>query len=810
MGQEQSSQRPPFKAETSVSQCFHKIGSSDANLPLLRESNVWVGEDLATQPQDEKAPPASRTNYEEDLNQVEYDVELFYCEACYNRGFSDSWTGGFSTRSVVKDGKKIRYMDARHDGAHLTFALGMLNSYRDTRDISFGLVGKDGSIHPDFRLLAADRTPLLFPAQGSHKLVLRPSNTHALSKQQRKLQGLQSALPRSEFDKKSIEADSPSSNRDVHNGRRYSWSSPMMTPILDTIERASSVIHGEEKNPQPSRFSVAPPATTIPMGTPPSHSELRFPVSRSNDGDLDGFSSPDHQSQRHGFPGNWPLSSSASRTESTPSLVHSDQQKSTILTPPTVAPARKEPAPEEPPSNRQTNTENRAIWYKNDAHGADMGENMVFGNAPLRVYPMLLSDLSKPVWFCPESSCNRHFDARRTGPEPYQRANALREHAINEHPPKPLPSTSLFPAFRINRDSQIAIGTVREGFARPESPRVTPAPASQQPVPRPTSVGTFPTEYIRSEMTSILRQAVPPSPASNARQREETDSLLGSDDDDDYDDDNSDDAAIVPINLPSTETYTSPYATMPNSAGPARPLPSIFARIPNSPTAPILQPEAQHGSQKRFGGRACLSCKARKSKCGKERPSCAFCIKRELQCSYPGEGEVTSDSYDNPFESAASVIPGRMLNITASGIGVCRQKAGVRDVEDEDEDGDEDEETLLAELEAMEKEERLKQEQRQKEEEEFARLAEERRKRLADEADLAEYEKNRVKRESVQRLKAEKMRRKAAIAEAEREYEAKREARKRKYEEEHEELMRKKQRADEERQLYERRSSGMR
>lgn len=81
---------------------------------------------------------------------------------------------------------------------------------------------------------------------------------------------------------------------------------------------------------------------------------------------------------------------------------------------------------------------------------------------------------------------------------------------------------------------------------------------------------------------------------------------------------------------------------------------------------------------------------------------------------------------------------------------------------------------------------------------------------MAEEADRAESEKNRVKRETVQRLKAEKLRRQAAIAEAEREYEAKREAQKRKYEQEHEELMRKKQKADEERQQYERRSSGIR
>lgn len=176
MGQDQSSQEPSFKPEMSLSQCFHNIGSTDANLPLLREKNVWIGEGLAAQPQHEKAPPATPNDSEEKLDEVKHDNELFYCEACCNRGFSDSRTGGFNTRSLVKDGQKvcrllfyiqsnakkeyqIRFMDAWHDGAHLTFALGMLCSHRDTKDISFGLVSNDGSIHPDFRLLAVDHIP---------------------------------------------------------------------------------------------------------------------------------------------------------------------------------------------------------------------------------------------------------------------------------------------------------------------------------------------------------------------------------------------------------------------------------------------------------------------------------------------------------------------------------------------------------------------------------------------------------------------------------------------------------------------------
>lgn len=50
-------------------------------------------------------------------------------------------------------------MDAQHDGTHLTFALGMLHGHGDTKNISFGFVNKDGSVHPEFRLLAVDHIP---------------------------------------------------------------------------------------------------------------------------------------------------------------------------------------------------------------------------------------------------------------------------------------------------------------------------------------------------------------------------------------------------------------------------------------------------------------------------------------------------------------------------------------------------------------------------------------------------------------------------------------------------------------------------
>ncbi|KAE9975557.1 hypothetical protein EG328_003133 [Venturia inaequalis] len=799
MGQDQSSQEPSFKPEMSLSQCFHNIGSTDANLPLLREKNVWIGEGLAAQPQHEKAPPATPNDSEEKLDEVKHDNELFYCEACCNRGFSDSRTGGFNTRSLVKDGQKIRFMDAWHDGAHLTFALGMLCSHRDTKDISFGLVSNDGSIHPDFRLLAVDHIPILFPAQGSDKLVLRTSNTNLVSEMQRRPPGLQDVLPAPELDARSKDADSPALKQNVHYEHRHSSSSPVTASIVHTVERPSSSTFGEEKNRQSSRSSIDPAASTTPTGTPPSHLEPRLSVHRGEDDDLHGSSSPDSRLQRNGSSRNRPSNISIDRTDSTPTFVTLAQQGSTIVAPAKIVPTRIDPAPEKLQSTRQTQSGDYATWYKHDAHGADMGQNMVFGNAPLRVYPRRLSAFSQPVWFCPELNCNRHFDARQVGPEPYQFAGALREHAINEHPPKPLPSTSILPTSPFNRDSEIMSGFIREGSTRAQSTRAATISATQL-VPRPASIGSISAEYISPAMVSNVSQGV----------REETDSLLGSDDDDD-----SDDAAaannhmIVPSNFLSNEAYISPYATMPNSASSARPLPPFFAeRVQNTPTNPVPRPEPQHGSHKRFGGRACSSCNARKSKCGKERPSCAFCIKRRLQCSYPGEGEATSDSYDSQTESTTNLTHKKIYNISASRTEHFRingQRAGQGD-----DDEDEDEETLLADLEAMEKEEHLKEEQRRREEEESARLAREKSRRLAEEADRAESEKNRVKRETVQRLKAEKLRRQAAIAEAEREYEAKREAQKRKYEQEHEELMRKKQKADEERQQYERRSSGIR
>lgn len=108
MGQDQSSQKSSFKSEMTISKCFHKIGSTDANLPLLREKNVWIRENLATQSQDEKASPATSNTPDQIMDEVKYDNELFYCEACCDGGFSDSWTVGFNTRSAIKDGQKVR------------------------------------------------------------------------------------------------------------------------------------------------------------------------------------------------------------------------------------------------------------------------------------------------------------------------------------------------------------------------------------------------------------------------------------------------------------------------------------------------------------------------------------------------------------------------------------------------------------------------------------------------------------------------------------------------------------------------------
>lgn len=50
-------------------------------------------------------------------------------------------------------------MDIQHNEKHLVLGLRMLHSHRDTKDISFGLVNKDWSIHSDFRLLAVDYVP---------------------------------------------------------------------------------------------------------------------------------------------------------------------------------------------------------------------------------------------------------------------------------------------------------------------------------------------------------------------------------------------------------------------------------------------------------------------------------------------------------------------------------------------------------------------------------------------------------------------------------------------------------------------------
>lgn len=505
-------------------------------------------------------------------------------------------------------------------------------------------------------------------------------------------------MPSPELGSKSKDIEKPFRKQDGHSERRHSSSSAVMTPIINTVERT---IRGEQSRPKHGRSSIAAAASTTPTGTPPPNSELRLSIFRDEDDNYRRLSNPDTRFQQSGSSPVWPLDTSAEGSRVPPSFPNRDYQKFPVMATTTTTPTRIDPAPQDLQSTRQINAAECPIWYQNDVHGADMGENMVFGDAPLRVYPIRLSGRGGPVWFCPEPTCNRHFNARQRGPEPYQRASALREHAIYVHPPKPLPSTSILPFARINRDSEVAIESIRESFTRAESARVSPNPA-RHIVPRPASIGSIPAESLSFATAPKVPPAGLPSPTSNARQREETDSLLGSDDDDD----SSDHAAAtnmnfgVPSNVPTSGAYMSPYDTIPNSAPSAHAPPPFFAeRLQTPPAKAAPQQESRRRPQTRFGGRACLSCKARKSKCGKERPSCVFCIRRALPCSYPGEGEITSDSYDSPSESTMNVIRERTYTISASGkksLGIYRQEAG------EGEDEDEDEATLLAEIEAME------------------------------------------------------------------------------------------------------------
>lgn len=542
-------------------------------------------------------------------------------------------------------------------------------------------------------VFVADPQAVMFPAQGSDELVLRPSNISPISKKQRRPQGLQHVLPAPEFDAKLRDTGNSSRKQDDHP-----LSSPVTTPIIDTVEQASSIIRTEENTQHPGRSSITPVASTTLTGTPPPHSEPRLSIAREEDGHHRGLSSPDTHLQQDGNPRISPLNTSTDHTKSTFSLANPNQQTSPVIAHTTDL------APKGFQSTNERNPADCAIWYKDDAHGVDMGENMIFGETPWRVYPIGLSALSRPVWFCPEPNCNRHFGARHRGPEPYLLASALREHAINVHPPRPLPSSSILPAPRIIRDSEVAIDTIREGFTRAESARVGAIPA-RQTVPRPASVGSIPAEFVSFAVPPKLPQPVLPSPTFNARQREETDSLLGSDDDDP-----SDDAPAVktnlnvPSNVPTTEAYISPYTMIPNQAGSIHQLPPVFAKqVQEPPTKTIPQPPPPNRSRAKFGERACLFCHARKAKCGKERPHCGFCIKRGLQCTYPGEGEITSDSYDSHSESTTNVTQETIRRTSASGtehLNMGMQRPG--EEEEEEEDDDDDEEKLLAEIEAME------------------------------------------------------------------------------------------------------------
>lgn len=45
-------------------------------------------------------------------------------------------------------------MDLQHEETQLILALGGLHYYPDTKNVCFGLLKKDGSISPDFRITA--------------------------------------------------------------------------------------------------------------------------------------------------------------------------------------------------------------------------------------------------------------------------------------------------------------------------------------------------------------------------------------------------------------------------------------------------------------------------------------------------------------------------------------------------------------------------------------------------------------------------------------------------------------------------------
>jgi hypothetical protein len=108
MGQDQSLEKQrTIKPGSSSLHCFHKTGSLDADLALLRKKNIWIGEGLATQSDEEDALPASLGN-DQFLDHGAYEEKQFYCEACCRSSFSDCRNGGFLTRCIQRNDRIVR------------------------------------------------------------------------------------------------------------------------------------------------------------------------------------------------------------------------------------------------------------------------------------------------------------------------------------------------------------------------------------------------------------------------------------------------------------------------------------------------------------------------------------------------------------------------------------------------------------------------------------------------------------------------------------------------------------------------------
>jgi hypothetical protein len=108
IGQDQSCQQPTLKVESSSLQCFHRTGGTDADLSLLREKNVWIGEDLATQSQEEAALPANLSSTNQFSHYAAYEDRNFYCENCCQKGWSKLSIAGFPTRCIQRDSHMVR------------------------------------------------------------------------------------------------------------------------------------------------------------------------------------------------------------------------------------------------------------------------------------------------------------------------------------------------------------------------------------------------------------------------------------------------------------------------------------------------------------------------------------------------------------------------------------------------------------------------------------------------------------------------------------------------------------------------------